>query len=280
MQNVLTLCEIGGVLLIAVAAFTIEPNTVATVASSATEVGMFAPRWVRTIELADGHDVAYVSAEVRGGPRSILRALILSVTIITVVYLLFIAGALHGLGFEGLKSSQAVGADIMQASFGIVGIQAIGFIVAIAALTSMNGTMIVGARINHALGNDWRAFGFMREWHDERNTPAQGLIVQAVISLALIALGTLEKDGFTVMVEFTAPVFWFFFMMSGIALFVLRYKITTLRPFRCLCIPSAGAICRDMRLLLYPASRMRIAERGLLCVSVMLVGTLGGYVQE
>jgi amino acid transporter len=35
------------------------------------------------------------------------------------------------------------------------------------------------------------------------------------------------------MVEFTAPVFWFFFMLSGVALFVLRYKDpTATRPFR------------------------------------------------
>jgi amino acid transporter len=34
------------------------------------------------------------------------------------------------------------------------------------------------------------------------------------------------------MVEFTAPVFWFFFLMTGIALFVLRVKYAHVeRPF-------------------------------------------------
>ena len=277
MQNVLTLCEIGGVLLIAIAAFTIEPSTTAAT-SSATEMSMFGAAMVFVLLTFGGwNDVAYVSAEVRGGSRSILRALILSVTIITLVYLLFIAAALHSLGFDGLKSSQAVGADIMLLSFGTVGTQAIGLLVAISALTSMNGTMIIGARNNHALGNDWRAFGFMREWLDERNTPAQGLIVQAAISLALIALGTLEKDGFAVMVEFTAPVFWFFFMMSGIALFVLRRKeLTTHRPFRVPLYPVLPAVfVATCAYLLYSSFAYAQSQKaGYVALSVMLAGVL------
>ncbi len=38
---------------------------------------------------------------------------------------------------------------------------------------------------------------------------------RAAIALALIAFGALQKDGFSAMVEFTAPVFWFFFLLTG-----------------------------------------------------------------
>jgi amino acid transporter len=39
--------------------------------------------------------------------------------------------------------------------------------------------------------------------------------------------------GFKAMVEFTAPVFWLFFLLSGISLFVLRRREPdTLRPFK------------------------------------------------
>ena len=35
------------------------------------------------------------------------------------------------------------------------------------------------------------------------------------------------------MVEFTAPVFWFFFLLTGVALFVLRFREPTIaRPFK------------------------------------------------
>jgi len=80
---------------------------------------------------------------------------------------------------------------------------------------------------------DWSALGFMGQWQGERHAPVVGFIVQAVIALALIVFGALEKNGFSTMVEFTAPVFWFFFMLSGIALLVLRRRDPErVRPFR------------------------------------------------
>ena len=40
-------------------------------------------------------------------------------------------------------------------------------------------------------------------------------------------------SGFTAMVEYTAPVFWLFFLLTGIALFVLRVRDRdTVRPFK------------------------------------------------
>ena len=63
------------------------------------------------------NESAYVSAEMRGGPRSILKALMYSILIITGVYLVFVAAALHGLGFERLSGGQAIGIEIMQLRF-------------------------------------------------------------------------------------------------------------------------------------------------------------------
>jgi amino acid transporter len=58
-------------------------------------------------------------------------------------------------------------------------------------------------------------------------------VVQALIALALVLIGTLTRKGFETMVEFTAPVFWFFFFMVGLALIILRKKDGNIkRPFR------------------------------------------------
>ena len=179
------------------------------------------------------NEAAYVSAEVRGGPRAVLRY---AGTVDHRDHARLSAvrhrGA-HGLGFEGLKTSQAVGVEVIDRALGPLGGQLIGVIVAIAALTSMNSTMLVGARSNYAVAHDWPALRFMGRWRSERNTPVRGFLVQATIALALIAFGAFEKDGFSAMVEFTAPVFWFFFMLSGIAVFVLRRKDPErMRPFK------------------------------------------------
>jgi len=58
-------------------------------------------------------------------------------------------------------------------------------------------------------------------------------LIQGAIALALVAFGALQHDGFEAMVEFTAPVFWSFLMLVGIALFVLRARDGSAeRPFR------------------------------------------------
>lgn len=233
MQNVLTLLEISGVLLVAAAGLTLEPAAPAAAATS-DGAGAFGLAMVFVLLTFGGwNEAAYVSAEVRGGHRAVVRTLVASIAIITLAYLVFVGAVLHGLGFEQLKASQAIGVDVMERALGPLGAQLIGVAVAVAALTSMNSTMIVGARSNYSVAQDWTVLRFMGRWQGETQAPAVGFMVQAAIALALVVFGALEKDGFTTMVEFTAPVFWFFFMLSGIALLVLRRRDPERpRPFR------------------------------------------------
>jgi len=237
MQNALAIVEIGGVIAVAVAALTLGGDTPAvTIAETAPAASSsaFGLAMVFVLLTYGGwNEAAYVSAEVRGGPRAVLRTLLLSIAIITAVYLLFVGGVLYGLGFETLKSSHAVGVDVAERAVGPIGAQMVGLLVAVSSLTSMNSTMIAGARTNYSVAHDWSALGFMGQWQGRRSTPTMGFVVQAGIALALIVFGALEKDGFAAMVEFTAPVFWLFFMLSGVALFILRSRDPgALRPFR------------------------------------------------
>lgn len=234
MQNALTLLEITGVLLVAIAGMTLEPAAPATAVATVEGSGAFGLAMVFVLLTFGGwNEAAYVSAEVRGGHRAVVRTLIVSIGIITLAYLIFVGSVLHGLGFEQLKASQAIGVDVIERALGPVGGQLIGVVVAIAALTSMNSTMIVGARSNYSVAQDWHVLRFMGQWQGERHAPVVGFIVQAAIALSLLVFGALEKDGFATMVEFTAPVFWFFFMLSGIALLVLRRRDPERpRPFR------------------------------------------------
>lgn len=235
LQNTLTMLEVAGVLLVAVAGmWAREALAVQSAPAETTSSGALGLAMVFVLLTYGGwNEAAYVSAELRGGARSMLRALVGAIVIITAVYVSLVLAAVWGLGFESFASSGAFGVDLMTRAFGPLGGHLIAAIVAIAALTSMNATMIVGARSNFAVGNDWRMFRFMSGWRDERNVPLGGFAMQAVIALGLIALGAVEHDGFATMVEFTAPVFWFFFFLSGVALFVLRRKDPhRSRPFR------------------------------------------------
>jgi len=66
-----------------------------------------------------------------------------------------------------------------------------------------------------------------------RGTPATAMLVQCAAALLVVGLGAAFGSGFKSMVEFTAPVFWLFFLLAGLSLFVLRRREPGLaRAFR------------------------------------------------
>jgi APA family basic amino acid/polyamine antiporter len=234
-QNIITLLLIVGMGLVAFGGFQApaaapDGATAGLPAASAPLVGL---SLVFVLFAYGGwNEAAYVSAELRGGRRAILTALLAAIAVITILYLVFVAALDTGLGFEGLKASKAPAADVAGRAFGPFGQTLIATVVCLSVLASSNATMIVGARSNYALGLDWPIVSFMGRWDRKRDVPVSAFLVQGAITLALVVFAAFEKDQVRTMVEFTAPVFWFFFMLTGIALFVLRRKyVHVVRPF-------------------------------------------------
>jgi APA family basic amino acid/polyamine antiporter len=178
-------------------------------------------------------EAVFVSAEVRNPQRNMSRALLGGMLFITLMYVLVNAAFLRGLGLAGTAQSEAVAADFMRRLVGERGADFVSLLVAIAALDSMNATIITGARSNYALGRDYGLFRLLGRWSRRGETPVNALLVQGAIALALVAFGMLARDGFRTMVEYTSPVFWLFFLVTTISLFVLRRRDPDVpRPFR------------------------------------------------
>jgi len=179
------------------------------------------------------NEVAYVSAELRDGGRSMARVLVTAIAAITLIYLLVNLAYVNVLGLEGMRGSSVVAADAMRLALGAPGAGVVTLLIVIAVLTSMNVTILTGARTNYALGNDFPLFGFLACWHDGRNAPTRALLVQGAIALLLVLVGALSRSGFETMVEYLSPVFWFFFLLTTVSLFVLRWRDHARpRPFR------------------------------------------------
>ena len=236
-QNVMSVLEVLGLLFVVVAGFMSPAATSSTVAATTTSAGvpaLFGTALLFVLFTYGGwNDAAYISAEVKGGRRAIVKVLVVSLLLITAVYLLFVAALVVGLGFDALKGSKQVAADVAQKAFGTFGEKSIGAIVALAALTSINATLLVTARANYALGKDWPIFGFMSRWNTQRDTPTVALITTGVITLLIVLLAAANQGGVKFMVDFTAPVFWLFILLTAIGLFVLRFRYPHVaRPFK------------------------------------------------
>jgi APA family basic amino acid/polyamine antiporter len=231
-QNIVTLLLITGMALVALGCFQ-SPAAAAGSASAAVPAPLLGSALIFVLFAYGGwNEAAYISAELRGGRRTILAALLIAIAVITSLYLVFVAALDTGLGFDGLKASQAPAADVAQRAFGAFGQTLIATVVCLSVLASSNATMIVGARSNYALALDWPIVAFMSRWNRARDVPVAAFLVQGVITLGLVAFAARQPSGVRAMVDFTAPVFWFFFLLTGIALFVLRYKYAHVeRPF-------------------------------------------------
>jgi amino acid transporter len=238
-QNVFTVLEVSGLVLIVVAGLMASPVPAEAAPAAAGSGPWYMGAGIGTAMLfvlftyGGWNDAAYISAEVRDRERNMVRALLIAIGIVAVLYVLVNVAYLKGLGYQAVTRSDAVAADLLKRVWGGTGEVLISFMVAVAALTSVNGSIIVGARSNYALGRDWPLMSYLGRWDDASGSPRNALVVQGVIALALVAFGAVKNAGFKGLVDYSLPVFWGFFMLVGIAVFVLRIKEPSVpRPFR------------------------------------------------
>ncbi len=168
------------------------------------------------------NEAAYLAGEVRDARRNMIRILVGGIVTVTALYLLVNAAYLAALGLGGMRESKAVAADVMRAVAGDKGAVALALIVCLAALTTMNAAIFTGARTTYALGRDFAIFRKLGAWRESGSTPANALLLQGVIALALVWAASFTPDGFSAMVAYTAPVFWIFFYLTGTTLFLFR----------------------------------------------------------
>jgi amino acid transporter len=159
-------------------------------------------------------EVATLSAEVRDPRRGMLNALVLAAFIITALYLAVNWAFWYALGIEGLANSTAPAADLIGKAFG----EFAGVVTALA--------------IAFACAHDWPALKRIGRWDEKRQIPAAAIWTQGAISLALVIFGAFYQ-GFETLVNYTAPVYWLFLAMSGLAVIVLRIRQPGAeRPFK------------------------------------------------
>lgn len=235
-QHVLTLLTLAGMAVLIAVGLSLAPAApAAPAAAPATGSPSAAFGLVMIFVLLSyggWSEAAFISAELKNVRRNMALALLGSIAVITAIYLLLNYALLRGLGLQEMAGSNAVAAELMRRSLGAPGVLFIGAIVAVTALDSMNASIITGGRTNYALGRDYGAFRWLGYW-SERGTPVNALLAQGLVALALVLLGTVTRNGFRTMVEFTTPVFWLFLLLTAVSLLVLRRREPHVeRPFR------------------------------------------------
>jgi len=220
-------------------------------------------------------DAATLSAEMRDAKHGIARALLIGLALVMGLYLLANWAYLQGLGLAGLAASEAPAADLMRAAFGRGGELLIVGIVTLTALSVMNAILIAGPRTTYAAARDLARELHLGKWNAKRGTPTAAVLATSGVALALVGFGAATRGGFSTMVDYLSPVYWFFLCLSGAAVIVLRRREPDApRPFKVPLYPLLPLLFVGCCAYLLYASLVYVKAGALVGVAVLGVGAM------
>lgn len=165
------------------------------------------------------HMVTYTAGETRDPERTIPRALLIGILVVTACYLGLNAAYVHVLPLQQMIASERVAAHAANALVGGWGGAIVSVLVILSGVSSANGIILGGPRVYFAMAEDRLAFRWLGAIHPRYRTPHAAILAQAVWSSVLVATGTYR--GLFTRVVYTE---WLFFAVMTIGIFRLRRR--------------------------------------------------------
>jgi len=183
------------------------------------------------------HMVTYSAEETVDPRRTLPRALLLGVLLVTVCYIGLNAVYFHLLPLETVISSERVAADAADAVLGYGGEAVMAALVAVSTFGALAGIVLAGPRVYLTMARDGLLFRWLGAVHPRWRTPHRALVLQGVWAAVLILTGTYRA-------LFTRVIYteWIFFGLLAVALFLLRRRPGIDRGFSVWGYPAVPAI--------------------------------------
>jgi APA family basic amino acid/polyamine antiporter len=185
------------------------------------------------------NDLNMVAGEVKNPERNIPIALIAGVATVGVLYVLVNAGVQYVLPASAIAASPRPASDAVALVLGRMGASIVSAGMAISMLVTLNGTIMSGARVPFALARDGYFFSALADVHPRFHTPSVAIVLQAVLSIALLLLGGNFRQLFSLAIFAE----WLFYMIAGSSIFVFRWRDPqAARPYRVFGYPLVPAL--------------------------------------
>jgi len=247
-QLVFTLLKVAIILAIVVVCFSGAGNAAGrgwqnfagTFAGAKGGVAGFMAALVAALWAYDGwNDLNMVAGEVKQPGRSIPIALIAGVGTVGALYMLMNAGVQYVLPAGAIAASPRPASDAVALAMGRLGAGFVSAGMVVSLLVTLNGTIMSGARVPFAVARDGYFFRALAEVHPRFHTPSVAIVVQAVLSIALLLLGGSFRQLFSLAIFAE----WLFYMIAGSTVFAFRWREPdALRPYRMWGYPVLPAI--------------------------------------
>ncbi len=165
------------------------------------------------------HMVTYTAEETVDAERTIPRALVVGIVVITLCYVGLNAVYLRVLSVPEIIGSTRVAADAFLRLVGPAGAGLISALVMVSAFGALNGIILVGPRVYYQMAQDGLLFRWAGQVHPRFQTPGRAIVLQAIWSCALVWTGTYRA-------LFSRVIYteWIFFALLGVGILLLRRK--------------------------------------------------------
>jgi APA family basic amino acid/polyamine antiporter len=164
-------------------------------------------------------DVTKVAGEVREPARTLPRALVYGLLLVTALYILTSAVFLYLVPLGRVASGETFAAQAGEVLFGRAGAKVFSGIVIVSVLGSLASIIMAAPRVYYAMARDGLFINSVAALHPRWGTPARAIILQAMVACVLVVLGTFDK-----IVAYFVFVAVFFVALTVAALFVLRRR--------------------------------------------------------
>ncbi|WP_231727831.1 amino acid permease, partial [Haloferax profundi] len=221
-QNVTIGAETAIILVfVAVGVFFIDPGNLEPFAPFGPG-GVVATTGIVFISFLGFEIIATVAGEIKNPGRVIPLSMILSVVLVTILYVLVMLVSTGVIPFESLGDSPIPVSDVAVVYLGPAGVVAIVFAAIIAAISSSNSSILAASRVIYAMGRD----GVVTDWfnvsHPTFYTPHRAIAATGGVTALLILVGLEVETIIALLAEAASFSFLVAYSLVHVSLVVFR----------------------------------------------------------
>ena len=161
----------------------------------------------------------FIASEIRDPRRNLIRALMLGVAGVIVLYLAVNVICIRALGTDGLAATKVPATEVMRLALGGAGAKLVAFGIAVSTLGFLSQSILTGPRVYFAMAQDGLFFRSVARVTRRTHVPAIAIILQSCWTAIIALSGSYEQ-----ILNYVVSMNFAFFGLSATCLFVLRRR--------------------------------------------------------
>ncbi|HXV46288.1 MAG TPA: APC family permease [Nitrososphaera sp.] len=175
-------------------------------------------------------NLANIAEETKNAPRTIPRALVISIVVTTGVYILIAVSSIALVGWEELSSTDAPLALAAEKAFGRLGVAVLSAIALFATSNTVLMMLVAGSRIMFGMSRERALPDALGRVHAATKTPWIAVVLMMLLTSAVIAL---SQGSIAAIANIAVFSIFMVYIAVNLSLIWLRYRRPELeRPFR------------------------------------------------